>query len=82
MAKMNDNAESFGMKINIKRTQVIKISKSKGRNLRSCWEERNLQKSSSSPILEVLSLKKVTVEETSVRELQVQRMPSLRGKRC
>ena len=30
MARMNDNAESFGMKINIKRTQVtcIKISKS------------------------------------------------------
>ena len=24
MARMNDNAESFGMKINIKRTQVMK----------------------------------------------------------
>ena len=28
MARMNDNAESFGMKINIKRTQVMKTSKS------------------------------------------------------
>ena len=30
MARMNDNAESFGMKINIKTTQVMKISKSPG----------------------------------------------------
>ena len=31
MARMNDNAESFGMKINIKRTQDMKISKSPGK---------------------------------------------------
>ena len=30
-ARMNDNAESFGMKINIKRTQDMKISKSPAR---------------------------------------------------
>ena len=30
-ARMNDNAESFGMKINIKRTQDMKISKSPGK---------------------------------------------------
>ena len=82
-ARMNDNAESFGMKINIKRTQVMGISKSPGEEFTIMLGGKELAEVKQFTYRgSILLLRQVTVEETSVRELQVQRMPSLQGKSC